>query len=179
MLSQRPAFYRKALVDLDQKTLSSPQMVQAFETIQKIRTYFDKGYHGRGWNLATAMVISGSSGMQFMGDWAKGEFANASWKADVGYFCAAAPGTSNAYTYTADAFVFFQQNDRKEATAGQLALAKTMPPRQSPRRYPRSMGQNAHRAFLQIEEMRVERDFRGSRPLEFDRHVQFDPPRPR
>ncbi|NPT34353.1 ABC transporter substrate-binding protein [Paraburkholderia xenovorans] len=126
VLSQGADFYRKALVDLDQKTLTSPQMVQVFETVQKIRTYFDKGYHGRDWNLATAMVISGSGGMQFMGDWAKGEFANASKKADVDYICAAAPGTSNAYTYTADAFVFFQQNGKKEATPGQLALARTI-----------------------------------------------------
>jgi glucose/mannose transport system substrate-binding protein len=42
------------------------------------------------------MVINGSGGMQFMGDWAKGEFANANKKADVDYICAAAPGTSNA-----------------------------------------------------------------------------------
>ncbi|WP_144109813.1 ABC transporter substrate-binding protein [Paraburkholderia sp. BCC1886] len=126
VLSQGADFYRKALVDLDQKTLTSPQMVQVFETVQKIRTYFDKGYHGRDWNLATAMVISGSGGMQFMGDWAKGEFANANRKADVDYVCAAAPGTANAYTYTADAFVFFQQNGKKDATPGQLALAKTI-----------------------------------------------------
>lgn len=126
VLSQGADFYRKALVDLDQKTLTSPQMVQVFETVQKIRSYFDKGYHGRDWNLATAMVISGSGGMQFMGDWAKGEFANANRKADVDYICAAAPGTSNAYTYTADTFVFFQQNGKKDATPGQLALAKTI-----------------------------------------------------
>ncbi|MGF6770939.1 glucose/mannose transport system substrate-binding protein [Paraburkholderia sp. GAS199] len=126
VLSQGADFYRKALVDLDQKTLTSPQMLQVFETVQKIRGYFDNGYHGRDWNLATAMVISGSGGMQFMGDWAKGEFANASKKADTDYVCAAAPGTSNAFTYTVDSFVFFQQNGKKDATPGQLALAKTI-----------------------------------------------------
>jgi glucose/mannose transport system substrate-binding protein len=126
VLSQGPDFYRKALVDLDQKTLTSPQMVQVFEVVQKIRSYFDKGYHGRDWNLATAMVISGSGGMQFMGDWAKGEFANANKKPDADYICAAAPGTSNAYTYTVDSFAFFQQNGKKQASPGQLALAKTI-----------------------------------------------------
>jgi glucose/mannose transport system substrate-binding protein len=101
-------------------------MVQVFETVRKIQTYFDKGATGRDWNLATAMVINGSGGMQFMGDWAKGEFANANKKSDVDYICAPAPGTSNAFTYTVDAFVFFQQNGKKEATPGQLALAKTI-----------------------------------------------------
>jgi glucose/mannose transport system substrate-binding protein len=126
VLSQGADFYRKALIDLDQKTLTSPQMVQVFETVQKIRSYFDKSYHGRDWNLATAMVISGSGGMQFMGDWAKGEFANANKKADVDFICASAPGTANAYTYTADAFVFFQQNGKKDATPGQVAMARTI-----------------------------------------------------
>src|ERR1700722_17986240 len=126
MLSQGPDFYKKALVDLDQKTLTSPQMVQVFEIVRKIQTYFDKGATGRDWNLATAMVINGSGGMQFMGDWAKGEFANANKKSDVDYICAPAPGTSNAFTYTVDAFVFFQQGGKKEATPGQLALAKTI-----------------------------------------------------
>lgn len=126
VLSQGPDFYRKALVDLDQKTLTSPQMLQVFETVRKIQGYFDKGSSGRDWNLATAMVINGSGGMQFMGDWAKGEFANASKTADTDYVCAAAPGTANAFTYTVDSFVFFQQNGKKDATPGQLAMAKTI-----------------------------------------------------
>ncbi|WP_404990126.1 ABC transporter substrate-binding protein [Caballeronia sp. LZ065] len=126
VLSQGAEFYRKALIDLDQKTLTSPQMVQVFETVQKIRGYFDKAYHGRDWNLATAMVISGSGGMQFMGDWAKGEFLNANKKADVDFVCAPAPGTAQSFTYTADAFVFFQQNGKKDATPGQLAMARTI-----------------------------------------------------
>jgi glucose/mannose transport system substrate-binding protein len=126
MLSQGPDFYKKALVDLDQKTLTSPQMVQVFETVKKIESYFDKGYAGRDWNLATAMVINGTGGMQFMGDWAKGEFENANKKPDVDYVCAVAPGTASAYTYTVDSFVFFQQKGDKQATPGQLALARTI-----------------------------------------------------
>ena len=43
VLSQGPDFYRKALIDLDQKTLTSPQMVQVFEIVRKIQGYFDKG----------------------------------------------------------------------------------------------------------------------------------------
>ena len=126
VLSQGPDFYKKALVDLDQKTLTSPQMVQVFETVKKIESYFDKGYAGRDWNLATAMVINGTGGMQFMGDWAKGEFENANKKPGVDYVCAVAPGTSSAFTYTVDSFVFFQQKGAKDATPGQLALAKTI-----------------------------------------------------
>ena len=88
--------------------------------------YFDTGRNGRDWNLATAMVINGKAGMQFMGDWAKGEFENAGKKAGKDYVCAPVPGTANSYTFNVDSFVFFQQKGEKNATPGQLALAKTI-----------------------------------------------------
>ncbi|NTX27384.1 carbohydrate ABC transporter substrate-binding protein [Burkholderia pyrrocinia] len=126
VLSQGPAFYKKALVDLDQATLTSPQMLSVFDTVRKIQGYFDTGRNGRDWNLATAMVINGKAGMQFMGDWAKGEFENAGKKAGKDYICAAVPGTANSYTFNVDSFVFFQQKGEKAPTAGQIALAKTI-----------------------------------------------------
>ncbi|AOJ61886.1 sugar ABC transporter substrate-binding protein [Burkholderia ubonensis] len=126
VLSQGPAFYKKALVDLDQATLTSPQMLDVFNTVRKIQGYFDSGRNGRDWNLATAMVINGKAGMQFMGDWAKGEFESAGKKAGKDYICAPVPGTANAYTFNVDSFVFFQQKGQSAATPGQLALAKTI-----------------------------------------------------
>jgi glucose/mannose transport system substrate-binding protein len=126
VLSQGADFYKKAIVDLDQKTLTSPQMVKVFDTVRKLTTYFDNARTGRDWNLATAMVINGKAGMQFMGDWAKGEFANAGKKAGTDYVCAPVPGTDKAYTFNVDSFVFFQQKGAKAATPGQLALAKTI-----------------------------------------------------
>ncbi|KWK82751.1 ABC transporter substrate-binding protein [Burkholderia ubonensis] len=126
VLSQGPAFYKKALVDLDQATLTSPQMLDVFNTVRKIQGYFDSGRNGRDWNLATAMVINGKAGMQFMGDWAKGEFETAGKKAGKDYICAPVPGTANAYTFNVDSFVFFQQKGQSAATPGQLTLAKTI-----------------------------------------------------
>ncbi|RQR64193.1 carbohydrate ABC transporter substrate-binding protein [Burkholderia sp. Bp9126] len=126
VLSQGPAFYKKAIVDLDQATLTSPQMLDVFNTVRKIQGYFDAGRNGRDWNLATAMVINGKAGMQFMGDWAKGEFESAGKKAGKDYVCAPVPGTANAYTFNVDSFVFFEQKGQKGATPGQLALAKTI-----------------------------------------------------
>lgn len=114
VLSQGADFYKKALVDLDQKTLTSQQMVGVFDTVRKIESYMDNGRTGRDWNLATAMVINGKAGMQFMGDWAKGEFANANKQPGTDYICAPVPGTSKAYTFNVDSFVFFQQKGAKE-----------------------------------------------------------------
>jgi glucose/mannose transport system substrate-binding protein len=126
VLSQGADFYKKAIVDLDEKTLTSDKMVGVFDTVRKIQGYFDAGRTGRDWNLATAMVINGKAGMQFMGDWAKGEFTNAGKKSGSDYICAAVPGTEKAYTFNVDSFVFFQQKGQKAATPGQLALAKTI-----------------------------------------------------
>ncbi|MEA3118359.1 MAG: glucose/mannose transport system substrate-binding protein [Paraburkholderia sp.] len=126
VLSQGPDFYRKALVDLDQNTLTSPQMAQVFDTVRKIQGYFDNGRTGRDWNLATAMVINQKAGMQFMGDWAKGEFASANKKPGTDYICAAVPGTEKSYTFNVDSFVFFKQKGQGGATPGQLAMAKTI-----------------------------------------------------
>ena len=126
VLSQGADFYKKALVDLDQKTLTSQQMVGVFDTVRKIESYMDNARTGRDWNLATAMVINGKAGMQFMGDWAKGEFANAGKQPGKDYLCEPVPQTAKAYTFNVDSFVFFQQKGQKTATPGQLALAKTI-----------------------------------------------------
>src|SRR5262249_27776863 len=63
-------FYRKALVDLDAKSLNSPTMEKVFQRMSQLRKFIDKDSSGRDWNLAAAMVISGKAGFQMMGDWA-------------------------------------------------------------------------------------------------------------
>jgi glucose/mannose transport system substrate-binding protein len=119
-----PKFYQDALVKLDQKALTSPTMTKALETFRKIKGYTDPAAPGRDWNLATAMVIQGKAGFQFMGDWAKGEFAAAGKAPGKDYICAAAPGTGNAYTFNVDSFAMFKLKDAAAQKAqGDLAAA--------------------------------------------------------
>jgi glucose/mannose transport system substrate-binding protein len=118
-------FYRKALVDLDQNSLKSPTMEKAFATLRTVRKYVDKDFSGRDWNLATAMVIQGKAAMQFMGDWAKGEFTAAGKKAGTDYVCTAAPGTSDSFTFNIDSFVMFNQKSG-DAKKGQVDLANAI-----------------------------------------------------
>ena len=80
-----PEFYQKAFIDLDPDTLGSDTMKTAFERMAKLRSYVDDNFSGRDWNLASAMVIEGKAGLQFMGDWAKGEFFK-SWAETRGGF---------------------------------------------------------------------------------------------
>jgi glucose/mannose transport system substrate-binding protein len=115
-------FYNDALVKLDASALASPTMEKSFDTLAKIKTYIDKDAAGRDWNLATAMVMNGKGGMQFMGDWAKGEFTAANKVSGKDYACVAAPGTANSYTFNVDSFAMFNVK-AADAKKGQLDLA--------------------------------------------------------
>lgn len=118
-------FYKKALVQLDPATLTGPTMVKTFDTLARIKTYIDRDSAGRDWNLATAMVINGKAGMQFMGDWAKGEFTAAGKKAGADYLCLAAPGTAKAYTFNIDSMLMFQK-PRADDQKSQRVLASAI-----------------------------------------------------
>ena len=106
-----PAFYHEAMVKLDPKAIGSDTMKKSFETFRRIKGYTDPAASGRDWNLATAMVMKGEAGFQFMGDWAKGEFLAAGKVPGKDFLCAAAPGTANAYTFNVDSFAMFKLKD--------------------------------------------------------------------
>ena len=118
-------FYRKAFIDLDSKALNSATMVKAFDMLRKVKQYTDKNASGRDWNLATAMVINGQAAMQFMGDWAKGEFTAAGKTPGKDFVCLPAPGTAGMFTFNIDSFVMFEVDD-KDAKAAQNVLARVI-----------------------------------------------------
>ncbi|HQY08686.1 MAG TPA: ABC transporter substrate-binding protein [Burkholderiaceae bacterium] len=117
-------FYKKALMHLDQGALKSATMEKVLTTFKKVKGYTDKNAPGRDWNLATAMVIKGEAGMQLMGDWAKGEFVAAGKVPGKDFVCAAAPGTSKAFTFNVDSFAMFKlKNDANVKAQKDLAAA--------------------------------------------------------
>ncbi len=107
-----------------------PDHDQSAGILSQSEGYTDKANAGRDWNLATAMVINGKAAMQFMGDWAKGEFSVAGKRAGVDYLCVAAPGSAGAYTFNVDSFAFFKLKD-KDAAKGQRDLAGLLMSRNS------------------------------------------------
>ncbi len=121
-------WYHKAFVELDPKALNSATMEKSFATLRTVQKYIDKDAANRDWNLATAMVINGKAGMQFMGDWAKGEFSAAGKVPGKDYLCMAAPGTKGAFTFNIDSFIMFQQKDPGAKTAQAHLAAAIMEP---------------------------------------------------
>jgi glucose/mannose transport system substrate-binding protein len=120
-----PEFYRQSLVAMDPAAWRSPTMTRVIDTFRRLKSYTDTQAPGRDWNKATEMVIKGQAGMQFMGDWAKGEFLAAGKKPETDFVCTAAPGTWNAYIYNIDSFAMFKLQDA-QAVTGQKALATTI-----------------------------------------------------
>lgn len=118
-----PGFYHDALVKADEEALISPHMIKSFEILKKIKAYTDKNAPGRDWNLATAMVIKGEAAMQFMGDWAKGEFTAAGKVPGKDYDALTAPDTNDAFLFNVDSFIMFEVQD-PAAQAAQKAMAR-------------------------------------------------------
>ncbi|MDP9835941.1 glucose/mannose transport system substrate-binding protein [Neorhizobium huautlense] len=116
-------FYKKAVIDLDPAALSGDQMKQVFDTMSKLRTYFDPNFSGRDWNLSTALVIEGKAGAQQMGDWSKGEWLRADKKPGTDFVCMRFPGTQGNVLFNADQFVMFDVGEEKRDAQMKLASA--------------------------------------------------------
>ncbi|MCX5513047.1 sugar ABC transporter [Kaistia algarum] len=108
----------------DEATLKSDGFKKTVEIFGKMRDYVDASSPGRNWNDATAMVISGKAGVQFMGDWAKGEFINAGKTLGTDYGCALAPG-SDGMVIIGDAMAF-PKTGKAEQDKAQALLAEVI-----------------------------------------------------
>ena len=131
VLSLGTDFYTKAMIDLDPEALGSATMKEAFDRMAKLRSYVDDNFSGRDWNLASAMVIEGSAGMQMMGDWAKGEFLNAGKKPGEDFVCIRFPGTQGAVTFNSDQFAMFAVGEDRVPAQHLMASAIMAPKFQS------------------------------------------------
>ena len=119
-----PDFYKKAVLDLDPAALSGDTMKKVFDTMSKIRSYFDPNFSGREWNLSTAMVIEGKAGAQEMGDWSKGEWLRANKKPGTDFVCIRFPGTQGSVLFNADQFMMF--NVGKDSEKAQMKMASAV-----------------------------------------------------
>lgn len=119
--------FMKIYVDKDKTVLASDGVKKTLEILGRMRGYVDEGAPGRNWNDATAMVITGKAGVQFMGDWAKGEFTAAGKVADKDFGCAISPA-SPGLIYIADAFGYLKTDDPNQDAAQKLLAEVVMDP---------------------------------------------------
>jgi glucose/mannose transport system substrate-binding protein len=114
--------YLKVLRDRDPTAIRSDAFKNVLLTFKRLQGYVDKGSPGRNWNDATAMLITGKAGVQFMGDWAKGEFTLANQVAGKDYGCIAGFGPASPYIIQGDVLVF-PKTTNPDAVKAQKLLA--------------------------------------------------------
>jgi glucose/mannose transport system substrate-binding protein len=120
--------FLKIYVDKDKSAASVAGVKKTLEIFGKLRGYVDEGAPGRNWNDATAMVITGKAGVQFMGDWAKGEFTVAGKVPGKDYGCMLAP-ESAGMVYVADSFDFPKTGNANADKAQKLLAEVVMDPK--------------------------------------------------
>ncbi|RUM22148.1 carbohydrate ABC transporter substrate-binding protein [Rhizobium vallis] len=109
----------------DATLVQDPRMLEALDLLRRLSAYVEPidQRKDKTWADATAAVGQGKAGMQFMGDWAKGELAARGYSVDKDFDCSLAPGTSIAYFMVIDAFAFPLTN-REGTQEAQLAFAR-------------------------------------------------------
>ena len=112
--------YLKVLRDRDAEAIRSDAFRQVLLTFKRLQGYVDAGSPGRNWNDATALLINGKAGVQFMGDWAKGEFTAAGQVAGRDFGCIAGFGAATPYIIQGDVFVFPKARDADALKAQKL-----------------------------------------------------------
>jgi len=116
--------YMKIYTKKDESAELKAGIKSSLKILAKMRDYVDEGSPGRNWNDATAMLITGKAGVQFHGDWAKGEFVVAGMTPGKEYGCMLVPETPGM-VFIADSFDFPKKNDPAEAK-GQALLAEVI-----------------------------------------------------
>lgn len=119
-----PTAYRAAIMGLDEKALTGPEVKAAFAQLRKISDWMDPNTAAQHFSTHLQPFIAGDMGMMIQGGWAQGVLVNAGFKLDEFII---APGPSDngkpVFLLNADAFIFWQ---RKEADlqAGQRLMAE-------------------------------------------------------
>ncbi|MBO9126330.1 MULTISPECIES: ABC transporter substrate-binding protein [Rhizobium/Agrobacterium group] len=92
----------------DASMIRDPRMAEALSMLRRLSSYAEPAQRrvGKTWADAAAAVGSGDAGMQFMGDWAKGELMTRGYVLDKDFQCSLVPGTEIAYFMVVDAFAF-------------------------------------------------------------------------
>ncbi|TXT41184.1 MAG: putative ABC transporter substrate-binding protein [Comamonadaceae bacterium] len=108
--------YVRLMSGSDPQAAMKPEMLKALGILRRLSAFVEPAKPGKTWADATLSVGRGRAGMQFMGDWAKGELTEAGLVADKDFRCTLAPGTESIYFVVVDAFAFpitSNANDRR------------------------------------------------------------------
>ena len=115
--------YTRLMKGGDAQAAMGPQMLKALGMLRRLSTLVEPNRSGKTWADAALSVGKGQAGMQFMGDWAKGELIEAGFVVDKDFRCMLAPGTESVYFLVVDAFAFPVTNSANDRRS-QLLFAR-------------------------------------------------------
>jgi len=119
-----PAAYRAAIMDLNEKALTGPEMHATFAQLRKIADWMDPNTAAQHYSVFLPKFVSGDMGMMIQGGWAQGVLLSAGYKLDD--FIIAPGPTDNGkpvFVLNADAFIFWQRKE-PDLQAGQKLMAE-------------------------------------------------------
>ncbi len=113
------------LIRGEASAVDDPRFLDALKMLRRISNYVEplETRKSKTWADASDAVARGEAGMQFMGDWAKGEMIARGYSVGKDFECSLAPGTAIAYFMVIDAFAFPVTN-RDETAKAQQEFAK-------------------------------------------------------
>lgn len=112
--------YLAVLRDRDPAALQGAALREVLATFKRLQRYVDPASSGRSWHDTTALLISGRAGLQFMGDWVKGEFTAAGQQPGRDYGCAPGLSPRSPYIVDGDVLVFPKRVDAGALEAQRL-----------------------------------------------------------
>lgn len=118
-----PEAYVRLMSGGDPNAVMRPEMLKALGILRHLSAFAEPVRTGKTWADATLSVGRGRAGMQFMGDWAKGELTEAGLVSDKDFRCTLAPGTESVYFVVVDAFAFPITNNGQDRRS-QLLFAR-------------------------------------------------------
>ena len=116
--------YRKALMELDEKTLNGPEILAAFGQCRKLADWSDPGIASQDYTTFVPRFMKGEMGMLLMGDWAAGIYKRGGFRVSD-YIVGPAPSDDGkiAFDLNSDEFLFWRKQ-QPEFQEGQKLLAK-------------------------------------------------------
>ena len=118
--------YTRLLAGGDSNAAMEPAMLKALDILRRLSVYVEPARSGKTWVDATLSVGRGRAGMQFMGDYAKGELKEAGLEVDKDFRCSLAPGTNSIYFVVIDAFAFPVSNNEQVRRSQRLFARQLM-----------------------------------------------------
>jgi glucose/mannose transport system substrate-binding protein len=130
-----PAAYKRAVMELDEKTLAGPEVLAAFEQTRKLSDWMDPNVGNQPYATYIPKFMAGDVGMLLMGGWAQGVFRSAGYQL-TDYVVGPAPQDNGkpAFILNADAFIFWKRKE-PELQAGQELMAKLIMSKEAQKMY--------------------------------------------